>query len=495
MAKTSKPTQSEIDGVQYRRAKTWQIAIAQLQNGSSVSFYILMGMMSYVANAGYGIAVAAVGLILSATRIFDGLIDPWLALFMDKMNTRFGKFRILMSVGWIIRSIAAMLLFVWASGKGHGIVLFVIMYLVYIVGSSIVDIAGLSIPPVMSNDPKQRPLINVWATVYNYLFPMILSLVVTLVILPMYGNQYTVPMLATTCTLYVIVSGVLLLVSFIGITPIDKPENFQGAAISSEADKVKFPDMLKFLKSNRPFQLYLLSAVSEKLAQQTIGQAIVSSMLFGILIGNIQLGTILSMISMLPGIVFAIIGGRYAGKVGSKKSIIIWGRVCIAISVISIVFCSLIDMRQISTNIVLMIVFFALLLTSNGAKMCVTTANTSMRADIIDYELDRSGKYMPAVVNATYNFVDQIITSLGTTIATAAVAMIGYTTVMPQPTDEPSTPIFVVTMFLYYGLPIICWLITQVAMKFYKLTKEEMVEVQKRISEKKEAALNAAAAK
>src|SRR5690625_1114189 len=36
-----------------------------------------------------------------------------------------------------------------------------------------------------------------------------------------------------------------------------------------------------------------------------------------------------------------------------------------------------------------------------GASMCITVASGAMRADIIDYELDRSGKYLPAAVSAT----------------------------------------------------------------------------------------------
>jgi Na+/melibiose symporter-like transporter len=479
-----KLSQSEIDGVQYRRAKTWHIALSQINGGSSMAFYILIGMISYLANEGYGIAVAVAGFILTATRIFDGIIDPVLAILIDKTNTKHGKLRILMFIGWVIRAFAALLLFVWGSGKGHGIFMFVIMYMLYIVGSSLVDISANIIGPVMSNDPKQRPLINVWGTVYNYLFPMIFSLVTTLVILPKHGNKYSVDMLAETCILYVIVSLVLLLISFIGIAPIDKPENFKGIH-SGEEQQVKVHDMLKFLKGNKPFQLYLIAAASEKLAQQTGGQAVVTTMLFGILIGNIQFGSILSMVAMLPAIVFAIIGGRYAGKHGGKNSILTWTRVCIAIAGISIVFCSVIDMRQIPSNIVLMVIFFALLLSLNGARMCVTTASGAMRADIIDYELDRSGKYMPAIVVSTYNFIDQIITSFGATIAAGCVALIGFKSVMPQPTDEPSKGIFIVTMFLYYGLPMLAWLCTQIVMRFYKLSKEEMVNVQKRIHDQK----------
>lgn len=488
--KEKKLSQSEIDGVQYRRAKTWQIAFSQINNGSGMAFYSLIGMISYLANEGYGIAVALAGFILTVTRVFDGLIDPFIALVIDKMNTKFGKIRILMLTGWTIRSFAALLLFVWGSGKNHGIFLFIVMYLLYIIGTSIQDITGNIIGPIMTNDPKQRPLINVWSTVYNYLFPVTFSMITTLVFLPRYGNRYGVEMLSVTCIFYVVVSLVLLLISFIGIAPVDKSENFQGIS-AGEDGEVKFKDMMKFVKGNKPFQLYLASAASEKLAQQTGSQAVVITMLFGILIGNIQFGTILSMVSMLPAILFAIIGGRYAGKFGNKNSVVTWTRICIVLAGLSIVFCSFIDMRQIPKNPLLMVGFFALLLLINGCKMCVTTAKSAMRADVIDFELDRSGKYMPAVVTATYNFVDQIITSLGSTIAAGCVALIGFKTVMPQPTDEPSSAIFVITMFLYYGLPLISWIFVLFIMKFYKLSKEEMVEVQKRIHDQKQAALSA----
>lgn len=201
-----KTSQSEIDGVQYRRVPTWCIAIAEMQGGAAMAFYSLVGLMSYVASEGYGIALAVAGVILTATRWFDGIIDPFLAVWIDKLHTRFGKLRILMLLGLAIRSVAMLMLFVWFSGKTQSVVLFIILYMVNIVGNSIFDIAGNMLPAVMTNDPRQRPTVQVWATVYNYAFPMALSLVSTMVILPMFGNQYTKDMLSLTCIIYVAVA-------------------------------------------------------------------------------------------------------------------------------------------------------------------------------------------------------------------------------------------------------------------------------------------------
>jgi Na+/melibiose symporter-like transporter len=122
--------------------------------------------------------------------------------------------------------------------------------------------------------------------------------------------------------------------------------------------------------------------------------------------------------------------------------------------------------------------------------MSVTTATSSMCADVIDYEMARSGKFMPATVTATYSFLDKLISSLGAMIATACVAMIGYTNTMPQPTDPSTAAIKGMTLALFYGLPIIGWICTLIAMKFSPLSKEKMIEVQEKIaSEKTDAAV------
>ena len=64
----------------------------------------------------------------------DGVTDPIIAIIIDKMNTRFGKIRILMVAGWLIESLAVLIMYCWASGKGHGIVLFVLLYCLYVIG-------------------------------------------------------------------------------------------------------------------------------------------------------------------------------------------------------------------------------------------------------------------------------------------------------------------------------------------------------------------------
>lgn len=486
MSGKKKLSQSEIDGVQYRHAKLWQIILVACNAFIGMSFYSLTGMASYAASIGFGISTAAVGIILTSTRILDGITDPLFAFIFDKVNTRYGKIRILLAAGFLIEVLALLSMYIWAAGKGLGTAAFTFSYIIYIIGYTVANMTAQTINPLLSNDPRQRPTISVWSTALNYVVPMALSITLNVVLLPMFGGTYNLGFLAAACKICVAIAFVGLILVCIGVAEYDKPENFTG--LTKERQPLKLKDMAEILRKNRPLQCYIISSASDKIAQQTASQSIIVTMLSGIIIGNMGLATILSVAGMLPSIIFAVFGAKYAGKYGSKITIVTWTRICIVISVVMWGFFIVIDPSQIANMGVMTVLYVVLTLLRNGANMCVTTAGTAFMADIIDYELDRSGKYVPAVVTGTYSFLDKLISSCSAALAAGAVALIGYKTTVPQPGDASTPQIFWVTMIIMFGLPIIGWVCTLIAMKFCKLDKAEMVNVQKRIAVKKAAA-------
>lgn len=481
-----KPTASEIDGVQYRRAKTWQIICYACNALVGMSVYSLIGMASYSASIGYGITTAAVGIILTCTRILDGITDPMLAFVYDRVNTRFGKLRILLVAGYLIEAAALYAMFTGFSSKGLGLPVFALLYVVYIIGYTVTNMTAQTIPAIMTNDPHQRPTIGVWSTAFNYLVPMIMSMVLNVVLLPKFGGEYNQAFLTAACNVTLIVAAIGTLLVCLGVSGYDKPEYFVG---TKKTEPLKMADIIEVLKNNKPLQCYIASNASDKLAQQVGSQAIINTLFNGILIGNMGLATILTVISMVPSIFFAAFGAKYVGKHGSKNGIVTWSYVSMTITAVLVLFFIFGNPSQIGVmGSPSMIIYVILTLLQNGSNMCITTANTSYMADAIDYELDRSGRYIPAVVSGTYSLVDKLITSFAAVIATGAVALLGYTTTMPQPTDALTPAIFWMTLILKYGLPLIGWVITLCAMRSCPLTKEEMVNVQKRIAEKKAAA-------
>ena len=497
MAK-EKLTQSEIDGVQYRRAKLWQIILVACNALNGMAIYSLIGQASYAASIGFGISTLLVGGLLTFTRIFDAITDPLLAFLYDRVNTPFGKIRPLMLLGWLIQSLGVMCMFSWTASKGFGVGMFLITYVVYVIGYTIVNMTAQTLPALLTNDPKQRPTVGVWQTVFNYLVPMAFTIILNTKLLPKYGEitmteaggyavNYSQAYLTAAAIFTVLVSLVGVILCCVGISAYDKPENFRGT--NKSAERLKWKDMWAVLSKNKPLQAYIISASSDKIAQQAGSTAIVGTMLSGILIGNMTIATYLSVGGMLPSIIFAIIGARYCGKHGNKEAIVNWAKYCIYANIVMIAFFTVtwftVGTGTIASFGITMIIYILLTLVCNGFMMAGTTANTAFMADIIDYELDRSGKYIPAVVSGTYSLVDKIVSSFSALIATGCVALIGYTATMPQPGDTPTGAIFGVTMFLRYGLAILGWICTLLAMRTCRLGKSEMVEVQKRIEDKK----------
>ena len=477
--------QNTAEEVVYRKARKWQMALGMMNNGASMCFFMLMMYASYIGSAGYGVGTALLGLIITGTRIFDGITDPIIAFLIDKTNTGVGKIRIWLAGGWLVEAIAVILMINVLSGRGFGVLMYSTIYALYIIGYTMNSIAGNIIPTVMVTDPRQRPIVGVFGTIYSYFVPMIVTILINVVILPKFENQYSIPMLQTASLVILAVSLVFMILCCIGITPIDKMENF--TSTTAEPEKVRLRDAIKLVTSSRALLTFIIGAAADKFAQQTAGQAVITTMLSGILIGNMQIATKISVYAMVPSIVFAFLGAKYAGRHGSRQSMITWSWACVAVLAPMYIWLSLIDMRTISLATLPMIGYTLASLAKNGTMMCVTTTNTMMLSDIVDFEHARTGNYLPATITGTYSFVDKLISSFGATVASFAIALIGFTSTLPQPTDDPTPEIKFVALFLTFGLPILGGLCAIVAMKFNPITKESMIEAHRVIQERAEA--------
>lgn len=479
---SNKPTQSEIDGVAYRRAKLWQIILFASNALCGSTIFSLINQASYAASIGFGVATAIIGVILTATRILDAITDPLFAFIYDRVNTKFGKLRILIMTGFLIEGLALFLMFDLFVEKGFGTPVFIALYVMYVIGYTMINMTIQTIPPMLTNDPKQRPAVGVWSTAFNYLVPMTFGIVLNVVILRIAGGKFNATYLSLAVRLALTLGFIGNVLCCIGISGIDKTENFKGI---NKTEPLKLKDMVDVLKHNKPLQSYIAAAASDKIAQVTASQSIITTLLYGIMIGNMGMSSILGMVSMVPAILFAAFGAKYAGKHGSKKAIVDWTIICMAVAVTLVIFFLVVNPATIAKPGITMGIYVILNFGLNGCKMCVSTANASFMADTIDYELDRSGRYVPAVVSGVYSLIDKIISSFGAVIAATAVTAIGYTQAVPQPGD-PSTPgVVAIALSVMYGLPIFGWIVTLIAMKNCGLTKEEMVNVQKRIAEKK----------
>ncbi len=461
-------------------------------------FFVLMGYASMIANQGYGIAMALAGILITACRIFDGLTDALIAILFEKINPAKGKVRLFMLVGWAITIVGSLLLYNWAAGKFDGImgiVMFVLCYVIFIIGYTFTNMGTNTALIVITNEPTQRAMTGFINTLYAYFVPMLCNNVISLFVLPKYDNQIGIPMLTEMVLWFAVMSLAFTLLACFGLRKVDVRETFEIIAKKQgEKEKVSFKEMWEVLSKNRQVQLYMLTAVSDKLAQQTMSQSVVNTMMAGILIGSYVASTMVGNFTTLVGLVFAFGSGVFVSKMGAKKATKVFSWASIALSVLMVVYCFLLGgpngMNKLATLGMPVVIYTILMLLKSGSGMALTVSENIMRADVVDYECERSGKYMPSVVSGVYSFIDKVISSFGATIALVCISFIGYANTTPQAGDAATWPIFWMTMFLMFGMPILGWVCNIVAMKFYRLDKERMVEVQKNIAEMKEKAKN-----
>lgn len=494
---------SARDGVQYRKASIMQLVLGMANNGCGITFYLLMIYASYIGTQGYGMVPGLVGGILMAMRIFDGVTDALIATAFEKMSPKLPKVRIFLISGWVLASLGVLLLYNWAAGKFTGvagIIVFIIVYVLYIMGYTINGMGGGTVGIMITNDPTQRSMVGLLSTAYSYLVPMLVGNIMAFLILPKHDNQYDMPCLAEACWLYVAISGVFMILCCIGVSKVDVPEMYEALAVSDgnkpkdgkkKKSGVTFKDIVAVLKDNRETQMYMLTCISDKFAQQMGTQAVITTLLSGVLLGNYQAAQMIGNVTMVVGLVCAFTGGVFVARFGAKKSTTVWSWASIALGIIMIVFCTILGpkgMSKIGAWGLPLILYCVLQIGFTATRMILTITGNVMRADVVDYELDRSGNYFPAVLAGVYNFIDKLITSVCSLIAGILIMVIGYVNTVPQQGDTPTWPILFMAVGVSFGLPIIGWLINVVCMKFYSLDKERMVQVAKNINEKKKEA-------
>lgn len=467
------------------KVKQWQLILAPASACIPTMFIILLTFASYVATGVYGVSTVLAGYIITGTRVFDAITDPLIGLWCDRFESKWGRARPLTIIGWAIMSVSVFAMFKLGLGAGLGklsVLVFILIYLVYILGYTIFNIGSGLVQPIMGKNLKDRAILARGQTVYTTVLSSTISMILAATLMPKHNYKMGLPLFADLCVMVILASAVLIAITYIAVTTsgTDVMASYKGMS----RDPIKMKDALDLVLHNRDMQMYTIAAASDKLALQTASNSAITVMIFGIIIGNYKFNASLNLVNMFVtlALLFFFVS-RLAGKSGLKKANILWTSTSIAMYALMWVFLLCVDTLQITVNPVLKVVFIVLYCAMGASKMATSCVSNPLRYDIIDYEFSRSGRYMPALVNTVYSFIDKLISSLASTIVALSVAMIGYTEGMPQATDELTSGVFWVGTFLWLGVPIIGYVCTLVAMRWYKLDKKTMDEVQRKNAE------------
>lgn len=469
-----------MENAKYNRAKVWQIALFALNMMSTNLYLFFMSYVSYYANGLLGMSLVFISTLATSMRIFDGFTDPIIGWLIDHSNGKFGKFRPFLVIGNIILMTSMILMYKTTHliPESFRIPYFILIYALYIIGYTIQGTVTTSAQTLLTNDPKQRPIYGLFTGFFMLFLQSGFMYLISNYLVPKYGemgydffNELLVWVLG--------IAFILMICAFIAIAPKDKPEFYENLSAGSK-QKVGFKDYWEILKHNRALQMLVISEATDKLAMTIASNSIVGVMLFGIIIGNYEVMGRLSLITMIPNIILLVFGIAKARNSGQKRTYVLTTWICIILQIaMCLLFCFGNPTEINLTSFSFMnVAFIFLYIVLNGVRNIGSNMMIPMMADCTDYEIYLSGHYVPGLVATVYSFIDKLISSFATTIVGLFVAALGYTNAVPQVGEQVTTGIFVVTMILYNAMPILGWVASIIAMKFYPLTAEKMVEVE-----------------
>lgn len=481
---------SENNGI--NRAKKYQLALFPMNNGATNVYYVLI--LSYVATFGnkvLGLAMVFASAMVTGMRVFDAITDPIIGAMMDKTNGKFGKFRPFMVLGNLIMAVTVILLYcvtplIPETMMWLRYVAFILLYAVWVIGYTFQTSVTRSAQPVLTNDPKQRPLFTIFNTIGSLAGMGAMQFIGPILAGDSFAGDYNASWFAIMTPIGIVVSMALTALAVIGIWEKDNEKYF---GIGGKQENLKLSEYLSIIKANKPLQRLMVAGGGCKLALSIATNLTVLIMLYSCMMGNYDT---LYLPLMIAGYVFSapffLLTVRTSQKKGQKASLIKYVRLalCCYVGVLVILLLwkqgnpawnlSLYNENGLSINLytVLFILFFGV---GYGAYYSTADMPIPMVADCADYETYRSGKFIPGVMGTLFSLVDKLVSSLSATVVSIALLFIGVHELPTKGTAYvPGMNWVVIALFCL--VPMCAWLLTLWAMKGYELDGNRIKTIQ-----------------
>ncbi len=470
------------------RVPLWRVAGYALNNTATNTYLFLMNYLSYYLMGWVGVGMVMASSFSMMMRMWDGVTDPFIGFMVDKTNGKFGKNRPFIVIGQVILCISSFILFhvTHLLPQGFRFIFFILVSMVYYIGYTCQCVVTKSAQSCVTNDPKQRPMFASFDGVYNTVLFSIFGIVTPLVAdkYEAVGGYSSTEFFHTMWLIAASVSAICTVIAVISIAPKDRSEFFG----TGKPIKIGLKDYWDTLKNNRAIQMLVVSASSDKLATSAKTSA-VSVAMFACIAGSTVLQSTVTGITTIPTAVVTFLAiSLIATRIGQKEAMVFGSIGGIIIN--GLLFClwlfgdptSMVSADGGTIWGFFLIAHIALTIAYGAFQGISGNIVIPMTADCADYEVYRTGKYVPGLMGTLFSFVDKMISSFAPMIAGLVFAACGFTDHNPVAGDTVTPALRLGVAFLAYGLVILGLVCNLIAMKFYPLSKEKMAEIQDEVS-------------
>ena len=470
------------------RVPLWRIAGYALNNTATNVYLMMMNYATYYLMGWVGVGMMVASSLTMMMRMWDGVTDPFIGFMVDKTNGKFGKNRPFIVIGQIILCVTSWVAFhvTHKLPQTARFPFYVVVLMVYYLGYTCQCVVTKSAQSCVTNDPKQRPMFASFDGVYNTLVFAILG-----IIIPRIANSYndvggyaSLEFFDTLWKMTAIMSAIFTTIAVISIAPKDRSEFFG----TGKPVKVGLKDYWDTLKNNRAIQMLVLSASTDKLGSSAKSSAVMVACIAG---SNLLQSNVTGLVTIPSTIVCFLFISFFATRLGQRKAMLIGSVGGLITNGILAALWLFGDPTTMTSNPetgalnwgYFLIIYLVFTIITAGFQGISGNIVIPMTADCADYEVYRTGKYVPGLMGTLFSFVDKMVSSFAPMVAGIMFSMCGFTDHNPVMGDPVTPGLRVGVVFCAYGMIMLGLVCNLIAMKFYPLTKEKMAEIQDEVAQ------------
>lgn len=449
-------------------------AFADIYGGGA--FVIISTFFTVFLTKALAMPTALAGTIPLIGRAWDAITDPIMGNIVDRTKSRFGAKRFYILIGSFVSAITFLLM--WTSFVSDNIVLqylyYVLMYMLFSTGFTIVMVPYNGLLPDMVSDYKRRSEFSSIRTIFSTVGAILAGLIPTIII----TDNTDASLYFTVAIVFAIIFTVAILLTFVGTWENDRE-------VKKLSLKESFTQSFTVYKSHS-FRLFIgIFLCGQGAADFVTGLAVyyVDDVLnaygggrFTILMGVILLS------QFIGTIIFSIVMPRT-----SKRTPILVGFPIRIAATIALLFCSkegaadIIVAGNISLFTVILILSFVI-----GIGMSASSVSIyAILSDMADVDELITSISRPGTVSGMATFIRKIATGFSASIIGVLLAMVGYNEKLAMEGLRQSQFVQHGITQIYVWAPILLMALTIVFAILFPMHEKEFSIIKKEIARRK----------
>jgi sugar (glycoside-pentoside-hexuronide) transporter len=369
--------------------------------------FVSLFLLFYYTNI-LGISAAVAGVIMLVVRIFDACFDIWFGTTIDKVHSKWGKFRPFLLFGAVPYAVVTVIMFLGLDLTPTGKIVYAFcMYLFYSVLYSVVSIPHAALNSVLTDNIKERAQLSSLLVIGSTVGKLICSFVTPLVV-PLFHTQRVGYMMSAV--IFSIVSILAILFCFSNTkerTVAETPANSPAKKKSSMAES------FRIMFKNTDF---LLISLSYLLVQVCVGVNLtIGIYYFTYYVGNFSLYSPVNLCASIASLVFLAISSIIIVKIGKKRLFLV--------AAITMFVAKLCYYFVPSNNYALIIALFVI---AQLATSSLIVSSWGVLPDTTDLTVKRDGAHIEGLMYSVFNFFQKVGSSLAAAVTGFILSAYGY---------------------------------------------------------------------